>query len=140
MHEIRCEIIAPKWRGRSELDVAHRRPNAARLDLACETLLDIDHAHYHSAAGIEGQVLKSPSRIEAPHVVIKRMGDDAHAADAFGGGKSRHEREQEEGPGMPLSLIVLVHRELTEKRDGYGIREVALLRSGEKCALDLRGA
>jgi hypothetical protein len=34
---------------------------------------------------------------------------------------SRLEREQEEGHGMPLSLIVLVHRELTEQRDGQGI-------------------
>ena len=41
---------------------------------------------------------------------------------------------------MPLSLIVLVHRELTEKRDGHGIGAIALLRPGEKRALDLRGA
>jgi hypothetical protein len=31
--------IAPKWRGHSELDVSHRRSNAARLDLASENSL-----------------------------------------------------------------------------------------------------
>jgi hypothetical protein len=66
--------------------------------------------------------------------------DDAHATNAFGGVQRRLEREQQKGHGMPLSLIVLVHRELTEQRDGQGIGAVALLRLGEKRALNLRGA
>lgn len=33
---------------------------------------------------------------------------------------------------MPLSLKVLVHRELTEKRDGHRVGSVALLRLGEQ--------
>jgi hypothetical protein len=41
---------------------------------------------------------------------------------------------------MPLSLIVLVHRELTEKRDGHRVGPVALLRLGEERALDLCSA
>jgi peptidase M20/M25/M40-like protein len=44
--------------------------------------------------------------------------------------QSRLEREQEEGRGMPLSIIVLVHRELTEKRDGHGIGAASGLSRG----------
>jgi hypothetical protein len=41
---------------------------------------------------------------------------------------------------MPLSLVALVHRELTEEHDGYGVGAVALLRLEEERALDLRSA
>ena len=41
---------------------------------------------------------------------------------------------------MPLSLIVLVNRELTEQRGGHGVGAVASLRFGEKSARDLCSA
>jgi hypothetical protein len=57
--------------------------------------------------------------------------DHADAASTFGRAQRRLEREQEEGHGMPLSLKVLVPRELTEKRDGHKVGPVALLRLGK---------
>jgi hypothetical protein len=81
------------------------------VDLAAKTPLQIHHAYQHGAAWVEGQVLKPPARVEAAHTVIERMRDDAHAANDLGGAERRLEREQEEGHGMSLSLIVLLHRD-----------------------------
>src|SRR6266852_1904942 len=108
--------------------------------LSFKALSQIDHAHHHGAARVEGQVLKSPSRVEAAHAIIERMRNDAHAADDFGRAQRRLEGEQQEGYGVPLSLIVLVHRELTEKYDRHRVRAVALLRLREERALYLRSA
>jgi hypothetical protein len=105
-----------------------------------ETLLQIDHAHQHVAAWVEGQVLETPSGVEAANVVVERVGDDAHAADIPGSLQGRPEREQQEGRGMAVALIVLIDRELTEKRDWYRIGPVALLRLGQERAFDVRGA
>lgn len=48
----------------------------------------IRHANYRCAARVKRQVLKSPPRIEAPHAVIERMGNDTHSPDALGNPQS----------------------------------------------------
>src|SRR5262249_25116934 len=56
------------------------------------------------------------------------------------GSKCRPNGEPEKRGGVPLSLMILVDRKLTEQRHCYGIGFVALLRSGQERAFDLRRA
>ena len=69
---------------------------AAGLFLCFHGFLQIHHAHEHGAAWIKGQVLESPSRIEAAHAVIERVRDDTHAAHDFGRVHSGFEREKQQ--------------------------------------------
>ena len=98
-------------RALSKVDITHGRSDAREFNFTSENPLQIDHADEHGAARIERQVLESPTCVEPAHTVIERMRDDAHAADDFGGVQSRFEREQKQGRGMSLSLIILVDGE-----------------------------
>ena len=43
--------------------------------------LKVDHAHDHSATGVERQILEAPAAIEGANLVVDRVCDDAEAAD-----------------------------------------------------------
>ncbi len=107
---------------------------------AAKNVLKIDHADDHCSPGIKGQVLKSPAGVKAPRGLIDGVRDHAEAAHLLGKTHRSLEREQQQGARVPAALMILVNRELPEKRDRHGIGLVAMLRPGQKGALDLRGA
>src|SRR5476651_1797202 len=68
------------------------------------------------------------------------MGDHAKAADLSRSPQRGSQRKEQQRSRMPLALVSPVDRELTQERDGYGVRPVPLLRLGEKLTLELRRA
>ncbi len=100
----------------------------------------LHHANDHGAARIEGQVLKTPSRVKAADGFVERMRDDAHAADAIRYARSGSQRIGHEVRGVALPLKILVHGEMAEQQRGRGIGAIALSRLWQKGAFDLRGA
>ncbi len=100
----------------------------------------LHHANDHRAARVEGQVLKTPARIEAAQIVVERMRYHAHAADNIRYAQGRSQRVGHEVRGVALPLIFFVHGELPEQQRGDRIGAIALLRLWQKGAFDLRGA
>src|SRR5262245_4252239 len=88
---------------------------------------------------IEGQILKPPLGVEGAHIGIEWMCDDANAADDLSGPNRGFESKQQERRCMRSPLVVLVDRELSEKRHRHRIGLIALLRLGQEGTLDLRG-
>ena len=99
-----------------------------RVSCVAEARAQVDHAHDHGTARIERQLLKTPAAIKPAHAIVKRMRDDARAADNTGRMQRRPQREQQQRPRMPLPLKFLVHCQLSKKRHRHRIGAVALLR------------
>jgi hypothetical protein len=66
------------------------------------------------------------------------MGDRTHAAGGLRRNQCRPPCEQQQRRRVSVPLKVLVHRKLAEQRGRYRLRAVALLRLGQKRALDWR--
>ena len=83
------------------------------------------------------QVLESPGCVEAAHIVIERVSDNACAADNIGYMERSLKRIRHEIGGVALSLIVFVYGKLAEQKRWHGIGAIALLRFWKEGALDL---
>jgi hypothetical protein len=99
--------------------------------------LEVDGAHDHRAARIEGQVLKSPPAVEGPDAVVDRVGDDAETPYLPCGAHGCLQGEEQKRTRMNLALPIGTDGKLPQKRDRNGIRLVALVRLREKRAFYL---